>query len=223
MFTGLIEEIGEIVSVKRDTKTYKLSVCANRIFEDLKLGDSVAVNGVCLTASTISGNVFTADVMPETIERTALSKLKSGSRVNLERAMPLNGRFGGHIVAGHIDGVGVIMSKKQDSNAVRLTITAKPEILKYIVEKGSIAINGVSLTVTYVDSSAFGVSIIPHTSNETTLLSYEIGTAVNLECDIVGKYIEKLMNYGNSEAADNADKTSASGGIDMEFLSRCGF
>lgn len=223
MFTGLIEEIGEIVSVKRDTKTYKLSACANRIFEDLKLGDSVAVNGVCLTASAISGNVFTADVMPETIERTALSKLKSGSRVNLERAMPLNGRFGGHIVAGHIDGVGVIMSKKQDSNAVRLTITAKPEILKYIVEKGSIAINGVSLTVTYVDSSAFGVSIIPHTSNETTLISYEIGTAVNLECDIVGKYIEKLMNYGNLEAADNADKTTASGGIDMEFLSRCGF
>lgn len=223
MFTGIIEEIGEIISVKRDFKTYKLLISADKIFDDLKPGDSVAVNGVCLTASDISANVFTADVMPETISRTALGNLKSGSRVNLERAMLLNGRFGGHIVAGHVDGVGTIIGKKQDSNAVRLTISANPRILKYIVEKGSIAVNGVSLTITYADNSSFGVSLIPHTGRETTLLSYNIGTEVNLECDVVGKYIERFINYGDSETTDSKDGLMTSGGIDMEFLSRCGF
>jgi len=216
MFTGLIEEIGEIVNIKHSSDVYKLSISANKIFDDLKLGDSVAVNGVCLTACEISSKTFTADVMPETINRTALGSLKRGSRVNLERAMLANGRFGGHIVSGHIDGVGTFSDIKKDANAVRISISAEPEILKFIVEKGSIAINGVSLTVTHVSESEFGVSIIPHTGNETTLLSYALGTTVNLECDVIGKYVGRFMEFMPS----SKQKSSR---IDMDFLNKCGF
>lgn len=217
MFTGLIEETGEIVNVKRSSNVYKLSISADKIFDDLKIGDSVAVNGVCLTACEISNKIFTADVMPETINRSALGILKSGSLVNLERAMLANGRFGGHIVSGHIDGTGRILEMKKDSNAVRIKISAEPKITRYIVEKGSIAINGVSLTVTDVELETFGVSVIPHTGNETTLLSYSVGTVVNLECDIIGKYTEKLLRGSDKEEKKNSD------GIDMDFLNRCGF
>lgn len=192
MFTGIIEEIGEIAAVKRGAKSCELSVMGNIIFSDLKIGDSVAVNGVCLTAAAIDGNVFTADVMPETMHRSGLGTLQKGSRVNLERAMSANGRFGGHIVAGHVDGRGFIRSLKNEDNAVWVTVTAEDSVMKYVVEKGSIAIDGISLTVAKVFSDAFSVSIIPHTGSETTLLSRKTGDRVNLECDIIGKYVEKL-------------------------------
>lgn len=193
MFTGIIEEIGEIAAVNRGVKSCELTVKGNVIFGDLKIGDSVAVNGVCLTASKINGDTFTADVMAETVRRSNLGTLKKGSKVNLERAMAADGRFGGHIVAGHIDGTGLVQSLAREDNAVWVTVTAGEEIMRYIVEKGSVAIDGISLTVASVFRDAFAVSIIPHTGAETTLLARKSGERVNLECDIVGKYVEKLI------------------------------
>lgn len=202
MFTGIIEEIGEIVSIKRGAKSCELAIKGDIIFSDLKIGDSVAVNGVCLTAAAINGNSFAADVMPETMHRSGLGALQKGSRVNLERAMSANGRFGGHIVSGHIDGVGFVRSLKKDDNAVWVTITAEDSVMKYIVEKGSVAIDGISLTVARVFSNAFSVSIIPHTGSETTLLSRKTGDRVNLECDIIGKYVEKFCGKQSSITED---------------------
>ena len=170
-----------------------MTVTGQVIFSDLKLGDSVAVNGVCLTASAISGTHFTADLMPETLTRTALGALRPGSRVNLERAMAANGRFGGHMVAGHIDATGAITALRPDDNAVWVHVAAGPEILRYTIEKGSIAIDGISLTVARVDQTGLAVSVIPHTGNETTLLTKKPGDLVNLEVDLVGKYVEKLL------------------------------
>lgn len=193
MFTGIIEEIGDIAAVNRGVKSCELTVKGNVIFGDLKIGDSVAVNGVCLTASKINGDTFTADVMAETVRRSNLGTLKKGSKVNLERAMAADGRFGGHIVAGHIDGKGLVQSLAREDNAVWVTVTAGEEIMRYIVEKGSVAIDGISLTVARVFRDAFAVSIIPHTGAETTLLTRKSGDRVNLECDIVGKYVEKLI------------------------------
>ncbi|MCL2563333.1 MAG: riboflavin synthase [Oscillospiraceae bacterium] len=193
MFTGIIEEIGTIERLERGTRSARLTIAGSVIFSDLKLGDSVAVNGVCLTASSINGTAFTADVMPETLDRTALGVLRVGSRVNLERAMAANGRFGGHMVAGHVDGVGKIVSVRPDDNAVHVRIAAGAEILRYVIQKGSVAIDGISLTVAEVDANGFGVSIIPHTADETTLLSKGAGDLVNLEVDLVGKYVEKLL------------------------------
>lgn len=193
MFTGIIEEIGEIAAVKNGAKSCELTIKGSLIFDDLKIGDSVAVNGVCLTATSINGNTFTADVMAETMRRSSLGTLKQGSRVNLERAMSANGRFGGHIVSGHIDGVGFVQSLVKEDNAIWVTITADEAIMRYIVEKGSVAIDGISLTVAKVFKDAFSVSIIPHTGSETTLLSKKSGDRVNLECDIIGKYVEKLV------------------------------
>ena len=193
MFTGIIEEIGTITQIERGARSVRVGIAGSVIFSDLKLGDSVAVNGVCLTASEIKGERFTADVMPETLDRTALGALRSGSRVNLERAMAANGRFGGHMVSGHIDGTGKIVSQRRDDNAVWVRISAGSEILRYVIPKGSIAIDGISLTVAEVDAGGFSVSIIPHTADETTLLSKRPGDFVNLECDLVGKYVEKLL------------------------------
>lgn len=192
MFTGIIEEIGTVANIERGAKSSRITISAERIFDDLKIGDSVSVNGMCATAAEISGNTFTADIMAESMRRTNLGDLKKGSRVNLERAMQLNGRFGGHIVSGHIDGTGVIISQRREDNAVWLTVGAPENIMRYIIEKGSVAIDGVSLTVASVYSDAFAVSLIPHTAEETTLLSKRTGEKVNLECDIVGKYIERF-------------------------------
>lgn len=202
MFTGLIEEIGEIAAVKRGVRSCELSVKGNVVFGDLKVGDSVAVNGVCLTASVINGNIFTADVMAETMRRSNLGLLQKGSKVNLERAMSAGGRFGGHIVAGHIDGTGFVRSLKREDNAVWVTVMADESIMRYIVEKGSVAIDGISLTVANVYKDAFSVSIIPHTAGETTLLKRRTGDKVNLECDIIGKYIEKFVGKTSAITED---------------------
>lgn len=202
MFTGIIEEIGEVTAIKRGAKSCEVSIRGNVVFSDLKIGDSVAVNGVCLTVTSIDKNVFTADVMPETMYRSGLGTLAKNSSVNLERAMPANGRFGGHIVAGHVDGVGFIQSMKNEDNAVWITITADENVMKYVVEKGSIAIDGISLTVAKVFKDAFSVSIIPHTASETTLLNRKPGDKVNLECDIIGKYVEKLIGRQSNITED---------------------
>lgn len=212
IFTGLVEEKGIIEKISKGTASYKLYIKADKIFSDLKIGDSVAVNGICLTATSVNYPVFSVDVMHETIRRSSLSDLTSGSYVNLEHAMPANGRFGGHIVSGHVDGVGIISSFKKDDIAVWITIDAKPEIMKYIVEKGSVTLDGVSLTVADVSQKNFSVSIIPHTAEETILLSKKKGDKINIECDIIGKYVEKLLGLKKSESK-----------ITKEFLFENGF
>lgn len=193
MFTGIIEEIGTINNIEKKEKSYILKIGAVKVLEGSKPGDSIAVNGVCLTVTKIGGGYFTADVMAETIRRSNLELLKFRSAVNLERALGLNSRLGGHIVSGHIDGTGVIGGFKEEGNAVWVSVNAGPSILKYIVEKGSIAIDGISLTVAYADEEKFKVSLIPHTGEETTLLKKKVGESVNLECDIIGKYVDKLL------------------------------
>ena len=220
MFTGIIEEIGTVVSVSRGIKAAKLTLQGNLILEDMHIGDSIAVNGVCLTVTEKTSSTFIVDVMPETLRRSSLGKLSRGSEVNMERAMAANGRFGGHIVSGHIDGTGEIESFVKEDNAVWVTIKTNDKILKYIIEKGSITIDGISLTVAYVDSRGFKVSLIPHTASNTTLLKKKAGDIVNLENDIVGKYIDKLLHFEDfTSEADNV----ASVGISVDFLSRNGF
>ncbi|AGV72946.1 riboflavin synthase [Lactococcus cremoris] len=198
MFTGIIEEIGEVTQIQKRDKSSKLSIRASNIFEDLKLGDSISTNGLCLTVSAFNHKEFTADVMPESFKRSNLGELTVGSKVNLERAVALNGRFGGHIVSGHIDGTGKILSIKKEENAVWFEFQTTVDLMKYVVEKGSITIDGISLTVAHVTSKSFSVSIIPHTIKETILSAKKVGDKVNLENDILGKYIEKLLTGKDS-------------------------
>ena len=204
MFTGIVEEKGTVGHISLAGISGSIAIKARKVLEGTRIGDSIAVNGVCLTVVSLRPDGFTADVMAETIRRTSLGSCQPGDPVNLERAMAADGRFGGHIVAGHIDGVGTIRSAVPEGNAVWITIDAPPQILRYIVEKGSIAIDGISLTVAYVDESVFKVSVIPRTAAETTLLSKKAGDIVNLENDIVGKYIEKLMRPVSAYGADPA-------------------
>ena len=185
MFTGIVEEIGKIVKVEKGAKSSRLTVGGKIIFSDLKLGDSVAVNGVCLTVTSYNNEFFTADVMNETLLRSSLGSLKIGSSVNLERAMAANGRFGGHIVSGHIDGTGTITKIDRDDIALWYTIAAGSKIMKYIIEKGSVAIDGISLTVAKVSDTDFAVSLIPHTAVKTVLGLKKPGDTVNLENDVV--------------------------------------
>lgn len=215
MFTGIIEEIGKVINIKKSSESCRLQISASKVLENTAVGDSIAVNGVCLTVTDMTGYSFSADVMAETVRRTALAELKSESRVNLERAMAADGRFGGHIVSGHIDGTGIIENFKNEDNAIWITVSADSSVLKYIVEKGSVAIDGVSLTVAAVTDKFFRVSLIPHTQSETTLVYKKTGNKVNLECDIIGKYVEKLLFYRNmSDIKKN---------ITMDFLYENGF
>lgn len=215
MFTGIIEETGKVKSISSERGSILIE--ASRVLEKTNIGDSIAVNGVCLTVTAIQGNAFSADVMPETLRVSSLEKLVPGSRVNLERAMAADGRFGGHIVSGHIDGTGKIESFKRDENAVWVTVSAPKEILDLIIYKGSIAIDGISLTVAYVDDEVFRVSIIPHTGQETTLLTKNPGDIVNLENDVIGKYVKKLIGISNE------NPESDDGGITESFLRENGF
>ena len=216
MFTGIIEETGVVRSVISGHNSGIIAIKANAVLDGTKLGDSIAVNGVCLTVTKISENEFCADVMPETLRRSNLGLLRLGDLVNLERAMAANGRFGGHIVSGHIDGMGAIKDIKNEENAVWVTISAPHDILRLIVEKGSIAIDGISLTVAAVGEQTFSVSIIPHTGSKTTLLNKKIGDNVNLENDIVGKYVEKLMQPVNTSKKSDSK-------ITFEFLRQNGY
>ena len=197
MFTGIIEEVGKIKNIQGGTN-YKLTIGASKILEDIHLGDSIAVNGICLTAISWDNGSFTVDVMRETLERTSLHRLRAGSFVNLERALVANGRFGGHIMSGHIDGTGEIINIRRDANAVWYKIKTSEKIMEFIIEKGSIAIDGISLTVAKVDRSAFYVSVIPHTLENTILLRKKTGDIVNLENDIVGKYIKSFTDKNSN-------------------------
>lgn len=217
MFTGIVEEIGTIKKVEKGAKSSKLTIEGAKIFDDLKLGDSVAVNGVCLTVTEYTKNIFTADVMNETLSRSNLGDLKNGSRVDLERAMAADGRFGGHIVSGHIDGTGRIVKTEKDDIAVWYTIAADKKIMKYIIEKGSVTIDGISLTVAKVTDTDFSVSIIPHTAKETVLGFKKAGDTVNLENDVVGKYIEHFLNF------DDKSVPEKNTGITKDFLLKAGF
>lgn len=211
MFTGIIEEIGTVRRIEHGAKGARLTIQAKTVLEDTRIGDSIATNGVCLTVVSMTGDSFSADVMAESLRRSSLGTLQGGSSVNLERAMAANGRFGGHIVSGHIDGTGTIASQKREDNAVWVKIKTPAPLLRYIVEKGSIAIDGVSLTVAAVTDTDFSVSIIPHTGAQTILLGKKPGDLVNLECDVIGKYVEKLT------------APHKTGGISTNFLAENGF
>ncbi|MBQ2925334.1 MAG: riboflavin synthase [Ruminiclostridium sp.] len=215
MFTGIVEEMGTIRSIRKGTHSAVLEIQAKVVLEDIHVGDSIAVNGVCLTATSFTPSTFTADVMHETLNRSSLAALHPGSRVNLERAMAANGRFGGHIVSGHVDGLGTVLSTQKDDNAIWYTIGASPEVLRYVVEKGSITIDGISLTVAKVDDQSFAISAIPHTVAVTVLQDRKPGDKVNLETDIIGKYVEKLL-----QPKEIPKQTS---GITRDFLTKYGF
>jgi len=215
MFTGIVEEIGTINSIFQNRENARIKIDANKVLEDVNLGDSICTNGVCLTVTEYDSKSFTVDVMGETLRRSNLGELKKGDKVNLERALALGGRFGGHIVSGHIDGVGVIKEFSNEGNSIWISIETSNDILKSIVFKGSITIDGVSLTVAYVDDDIFKVCIIPHTQSETILTSKKIGNKVNLECDVIAKYIEKLLMVQEKQ---EKKKT-----IDIDFLKENGF
>ena len=214
MFTGIVEELGTVKQVVSGSAWGQIEIAGQKVLEGTKLGDSIAVNGVCLTVTNLRSDSFTADVMAETMRRSNLGSLKKGDQVNLERAMAADGRFGGHMVSGHIDGTGVISQMKQEGNAVWVTVDTSEELMRLIVEKGSIAIDGISLTVAKEMPGAFQVSIIPHTGEETTLLKKKTGAVVNLENDMIGKYVEKLLR-----------KEPEGGGssLTLDFLKQHGF
>lgn len=219
MFTGIVEEVGVVQEIQHGAKSSRLTIRAKTVLEHTKVGDSICTSGVCLTATSLTSSTFTADVMAETMRRTKLGSLKAGSQVNLERALLPTTRMGGHMVSGHIDGTGEILRMEREDNAVWVTISAEPNVLRYIIEKGSIAIDGISLTVARVDDTSFSVSIIPHTGAETTLLREQVGNQVNLECDMIGKYVEKLMRLGPANEPE-AKRESA---VTTEFLAKHGF
>ena len=210
MFTGIVEECGTVLGVLKNGVSGSLQIQASTVLEGTKTGDSIAVNGVCLTVTKLTKSSFTADVMAETFRRTNLGSLGKNSRVNLERAMVADGRFGGHIVSGHIDGTGVISRIKEEGNAVWIYISAPQSILNLIVEKGSVAVDGISLTVAAVSDKEFAVSVIPHTRENTALSGKKTGAVVNLENDIIGKYVQKLTGTAqineSSETQSERDK-----------------
>lgn len=218
MFTGIIEEIGLVGNVQRTGDSFVLAIEAKKILEDVHLGDSIAVNGVCLTVTGFTQNQFTVDVMPETVKASSLRSVKRGTKVNLERAMAAGGRFGGHFVSGHIDGTGVIKSKKTFENAIYYEIEADPELLRFIIKRGSIAVDGTSLTVFDVSNDSFTLSLIPHTRSESILGNKENGEIVNLECDMIGKYVGHFLR---SESEHTSNKSAS--GLTAKFLEDNGF
>lgn len=214
MFTGLIEEIGIVKSITKGTGSARMTIQASEVISETKIGDSICTNGVCLTVTQLSSNTFSVDIMPETMRKSNLGKLLMGSKVNLERALKVSQRMGGHIVSGHIDGTGVISNFLEEENATWITIKTPRPLLKYIIDKGSIAIDGTSLTVADVDDESFKVSIIPHTKEKTILVSKKVGDDVNLECDIIGKYVEKLLTFKEDPKEDK---------LTIDFLKKNGF
>ncbi|MEK3881505.1 riboflavin synthase [Paenibacillus sp. PL2-23] len=220
MFTGLIEEVGRMQSASKQGEAMVLTIAGSVVLQDVKLGDSIAVNGVCLTVTSFNRSSFSCDVMPETYRRSSLHRLKPGDPVNLERAMLAGGRFGGHIVQGHVDGTGTIVSREADANAVVFRIALDDaEQLRYILPKGSVTIDGISLTVVDTGSDSFAVSIIPHTLAETALQHRQPGAVVNIETDIIGKYVEHLLQFRQGESS----RSGASSRLTAGFLSEHGF
>ena len=228
MFTGIIEEIGSLISVEKSGEAFQLNVKGNKVLGDVKLGDSISTNGVCLTVVDFSRDRFRADVMPETLRKSNLGDLKIGDSVNLERAMAIGDRFGGHMVSGHIDGMGKISKYRKEKNATWIRVDCEKHLLRYMVPKGSIAIDGTSLTLATVDDKGFEVSIIPLTGEDTTLLKKPLGAKVNLECDMVGKYIEKFMitprdNSMDGEFQGSQSKETKGEGLTLERLKQLGY
>lgn len=217
MFTGIIEEVGILEEFSTDNGFGVMEIKCNEVLKETRIGDSIATNGVCLTVKEKNSSSFKAEVMGETLSKSNLGNLKAGDKLNLERALRLSDRLGGHIVSGHIDGVGTIISIKEESNGTWYTISAPKEILRYIIYKGSIGIDGISLTVAYVDDEVFKVSVIPHTLDNTILPYKKVNSKVNLECDLIGKYVEKLFSK-----KDEKEKSENSN-ITMEFLRDNGF
>ncbi|HLO12489.1 MAG TPA: riboflavin synthase [Pseudoneobacillus sp.] len=218
MFTGIIEEIGTISTIKQTGQSIVMTIEANRVLKDVQLGDSISVNGVCLTVTSYTEKQFTVDVMPETVKSTSLRLLKRSSKVNLERAMAAGGRFGGHFVSGHADGIGIIKSKKPFENAVYFEIEVNSELQQYIIYKGSIAVDGTSFTVFGVSENSFTISIIPHSLSETIIGLKDIGDIVNVECDMLGKYVDHFLarRFNSSEQNRKSNMT-------MQFLEENGF
>lgn len=227
MFTGLIEEVGFLRKVQRRGEAMVLTLSASKIMDDVKLGDSISVNGVCLTVISYDGGSFSVDVMPQTFRHTNLSELKPGSPVNLERAMMAGGRFGGHIVQGHVDGTGVVAGRTNDANAVVFTIKPDdPALLRHVVPQGSVTLDGISLTVAMVDRKAgtLTVSIIPHTLQETALQHKRPGDTINIESDVLGKYIDHLLSQrGLTPPNAAADRAGGAGGLTEALLRENGF
>ena len=217
MFTGLVAELGTVQRLARQGSSYHLTVGAKKVLANLKIGDSVAVNGACLTVVRMDEGGFTADVMPETVRLTNIGSLQPGSKVNLERTLRLCDGLDGHIVSGHVEGLGTISEQRPEGIAVVVTIDTPPELLKYIIKKGSIAIDGISLTVTEVTDTSFSVSLIPHTAKETTLGFKKVGDSVNLETDILGKYVERMLTWNKQTQAGKADT------LNMQMLLENGF
>lgn len=215
MFTGLIEEIGRVKAISKGERASVLTISASKVLSDVKLGDSISTNGVCLTVVSFTKDTFTADVMPETMKRSNLDRLKMGDAVNLERALRLGDRLGGHLVSGHIDGMGELKSIYEDENAIWLTIEAAPMMMQYVIEKGSVALDGISLTVAATTLSEFKVSIIPHTKTVTTLHTKKVGDWINVECDMLGKYIARAEQF--KVMAEDHKK------LNLEFLRENGF
>lgn len=215
MFTGLIEDLGTVRELRQGSAGARLTVATAIPMDELKLGESIAVNGICLTVTSFGGGSFTADVSPETLDRSNLSALLPGSRVNLERALRLGDRLGGHWVSGHVDAVGILEQLQRDGNAWRLGFRLPAEISRYLVEKGSVAIDGISLTVNSVCAETFSVAIIPHTLALTTLKEAKVGAQVNIETDILGKYVDRL--FRRSPRGENRPP------VDLEFLAKHGF
>jgi riboflavin synthase len=223
MFTGLIEEVGTLQHITRQGEALVLNIRAKRVLESIRLGDSIAVNGVCLTAIRFDAAAVSMDVMPETFRHTTLSKLQPGDRVNLERAMLATARFGGHMVQGHVDGTGTILRREPQDNAVYFTIELHdPALFRYIIPKGSIALDGISLTVVDTTERSFRVSIIPHTLAETVLEGKQPGHLVNVETDIMGRYVERLLSWTSAKGGGHAPRGRASS-ISEAFLKDNGF
>ena len=221
MFTGIVEELGILKSITKTSKSARLILEGQVVLGDVKLGDSIAVNGVCLTVTEFESKTFSVDVMAETLAKSNIGLLKPGSKVNLERALRLSDRLGGHLVSGHIDGIGTIIGQEQVEIAVVTEIKAPSQVMKYIVRKGSIAIDGISLTVVDHTEDTFRVSLIPHTAKLTTLGFKKTGDVVNLEGDMIGKYVERLLTLQNPRQQGSSSSTSR--GLSLDILSRSGF
>lgn len=217
MFTGIIESVGKIIATEKKGGDLRLTIATAKLdMSDVQLGDSIAVNGVCLTAVEFDQSSFVADVSNETIEHTATGKLQQGSDVNLEKALTPSTRLGGHLVSGHVDGVGEVIERSDDGRSVHFTIKAPDELAKYIAHKGSITVDGISLTVNKVSGAEFELNIVPHTIQETVIKNYQVGTQVNLEVDLIARYLERLL-LGEKAAEKESD------GISMSFLAENGF
>jgi len=225
LFTGIIEELGTLRQITRGSASARLKIEARRVLEGTRAGDSIAVNGVCLTVTALDKSSFVADVMAETLAKTNLGQLTPGGRVNLERALRLGSRLGGHLVSGHIDGVGTIIRREPHDIATLLTVGAPAGVLRYIIKKGSVAIDGISLTVINFNDSSFQVSLIPHTAALTTLGFKRPGDTVNLEADLIGKYVERLLLRREAGGAGESveDGGSEKGGLSLKFLAEHGF